>query len=94
MLSSLLVEVASDLHKQGDVDLSEYFVNETAPPDKEVSSGVLELSVGTSPKLWPPQMLLVFRSPLVHEMLSSTKAGLSAALKKQGLSPISSVAEL
>lgn len=91
MLSSLLEEVASDLHKQGDVDLPEYFVyntNEAIVSYEGAASEVSELGVGTSSKLWPPQMLVVFRSPLVHEILGSTKVELSAALKKQGISPI------
>lgn len=88
VLSALLEELARDLYKQGDVDLSNYFVDDTVVPNHETDSGAVIPGVGALPKLWPSQMLLVFRSPLVHESFSGTKAGLSAALNKQGLSPI------
>ena len=88
VLSALLEELARDLYKQGDVDLSNYFVDDTVVPNQETDSGAVIPGVEALPKLWPSQMLLVFRSPLVHGSLSGTRSGLSAALNEQGLSPI------
>lgn len=92
VLPGMLEQLASDLHSQGEVDLSKCFGDETSAQKGDARSaypeGTMKPSGERIPKLWPSQMLLVFRSPLVYDLLSVARPNLLEALVHKGFSPI------
>ena len=78
VMSAILEHLAQDLHEQGDIDLSECFIDATFASAKK---GVLRSAKPRRAKeqrLWPSQTVLVFRSPLTHALLIGTRSNLSA----------------
>ena len=84
VMPAILEQLARDLHEQGDVDLSECFIDGTFAPAKK--GGVMSARPNgvREQRLWPSQMLLVFRSPSTYEVLAHTKPNLLQALLRQG----------
>ncbi len=100
-MPAILERLAHDLHARGDIDLSECFIDGTFAPAKKGISKSAKPNAAKAPRLWPLQTLMVFRSPLIYELLKGTKSSLSQfratrpplvrvlqALLKQALSPI------
>ena len=101
VMAAILEQLAQDLHEQGDIDLSECFIDGTFAAAKKGGLKSARPSAAKVPKLWPSQTVLVFRSPLTYELLRDTRPSLSQfratrpplvrvlqALLKHGLSPI------
>lgn len=88
VMTSILGRLAQDLHEQGDIDLSECFIDGTFASAKKGVSTLAKPNGVKARSLRPSQMLLVFRSPLTHALLVDTKSSLLTALLAQGLSPI------
>lgn len=88
VMPNILGRLAQDLHEQGDIDLSEYFIDGTFASAKKGVSMLVKLKRVKVQNLWPSQTVLVFRSPLAHALLAATKSSLLTALLAQGLSPI------
>lgn len=86
-LPSVLEQLARDLYEQGDIDLSLYFGDKTGASVQRGGIAVTMPSGERTPRLWPSRMLVVFRSPLVYELLKLTRASLSKALLQEGVSP-------
>ena len=69
----ILMELAEDLHENGDIDIREAFIDGSFAPAKK---GVLlsaRQSVAKAPRSWPSQTLLVFLSPLTLRVLRPMK---------------------
>lgn len=88
VLSAILERLAHDLHAQGDINLSECFINGSFAAAKKGGLRSAKQSAARVLKLWPLPMLLVFRSPLTYGVLTRTRPSLLQALLKQGLLPI------
>ena len=88
VMLSILERLAQDLHEQGEVDLSECFIDGTFASAKKGGSTSVRLRKVKALRLWSSQTVLVFRSPLTHALLVAMRSSLSQALLKQGLSPI------
>ena len=88
VMAEMLEQIAQDLYEQGDIDLSECFIDGSFAPAKKGDSTLVKQKKVKEPRLWSSQTQMVFRSPLTHNLLITTKLSLSQALLKQGLSPI------
>ena len=86
-MTGILERLARDLHEQGEIDLSECFIDGTFAPAKKGGVTSVRPRKVKVRRLWSSQTVLVFRSPLTHALLADTKSDLSKTLLKQGLSP-------
>jgi transposase len=79
VIERMLEQLAQDLHEQGELDLSECFIDGSFVAAKK---GVLMLARPRKAKgrnLWSSQMRQVFQSPLVLQVLLPTKSPLLKA---------------
>jgi len=88
VIAEILEYVAHDLHEQGDIDLSECFIDGSFAPAKKGDLKLARPRKEKEQRLWSSQTHMVFLSPLTHSLLADTKSNLSQALLNQGLSPI------
>ena len=88
VMSTILERLAYDLHAQGEIDLSECFIDGTFAPAKKGGLKSAKLNEAKAPRLWPLQTLMVFRSPLTYELLKNTRSSLCKTLLCRGLQPI------
>ena len=88
VMPSILERLAHDLHAQGDIDLSECFIDGSFAAAKKGVLRSARPNVAKAPRLWPSLMLMVFRSPLTYRVLARMRPNLSKALLRRGFSPI------
>lgn len=88
VIVKILEQIAQDLHEQGDIDLSECFIDGSFASAKKGDLTLVKPKKVKEQRLWLSQTRMVFLSPLTHKLLITTKSNLSQALSKQGLSPI------
>lgn len=88
VMPAVLERLAQDLHAQGDIDLSECFIDGSFAAAKKGGLRLAKPNAAKVPRLWPSPMLMVFRSPLTYKVLARMRPSLSKALLKQGLLPI------
>ncbi|MCP3890954.1 MAG: transposase, partial [Desulfobulbaceae bacterium] len=73
VFKSIVKELVEDLHKRGNIDIREAFIDGSFAPAKK---GVLlsaRQSGAKAPRSWPLQTLLVFLSPLTLKALRHTR---------------------
>ena len=88
VMPMILEWLAHDLHAQGDLDLSECFIDGSFVAAKKGALRSARLSAAKAPRLWPSPMLMVLRSPLTYTVLVHMRPCLLQALLKQGFTPI------
>lgn len=89
VLPAILERLAQDLHTQGDIDLSECFIDGSFAAAKKGDVTSAKPNAARVPRLWPSPMLMVFRSPLTYKVLARTRPDLSKALLRRGFLAIS-----
>jgi hypothetical protein len=62
----ILERLAQDLHAQGDINLSECFIDGSFAAAKKGDLRSARPSAAKAPRLWPLSTLMVFRSPLTY----------------------------
>jgi transposase len=85
VIRKILEQIAQDLHEQGDIDLSECFIDGTFVAAKKGGSRWEPRRKGKAQRLWSLPMRQVFQSPLTLQVLAPTKSPL---LKARSLQPL------
>ena len=72
-MQHLVRDLAEDLYARGKIDIRETFIDGTFVPAKKGALLLALRNAGKAPKSWQSQMLLVFLSPQLWEVLPHTK---------------------
>jgi len=85
VIQKILEQIAQDLYEQGDLDLSECFIDGSFVAAKKGDLKLAKQRKGKALRLWPLQMRLVFQSPLTLAVLTLTKSPLLKAPSLQNM---------
>jgi transposase len=88
VLRKILEALAEDLHKRGEIDLSECFVDATFIGAKRGVPRSVKRAVERGQRSWQWQTLMVFQSPSTHEALHLLKSPLYTKLSNKAFLPM------